>query len=77
MNVKLGGRIELIAGDIDKDGIIGILDKTIVTKQNGKNELIDTDFNPAADINADGKINITDKTVITKNNGSTRAIIKL
>lgn len=77
MNEKLDGRIELIAGDIDKDGVIGILDKTIVTKQNGKNKLTDTDFNASADINDDGKINITDKTVITKNNGSTRTIIKL
>ena len=60
----------------EESDIILTADDKIITV-NGKNELIDTDFNPAADINADGKINITDKTVITKNNGSTRTIIKL
>ena len=68
--------ITLIAGDINKDGAIGILDKTIMTKQNGKTQT-DLEFNPSADLNDDDLINITDKTILTKNNNLVRKIINL
>ena len=68
--------ITLIPGDINKDGAIGILDKTIMTKQNGKTQT-DLEFNPSADLNDDDLINITDKTILTKNNNLVRKIINL
>lgn len=68
--------ITLIPGDINKDGTIGILDKTIMTKQNGKTQT-DSEFNPSADLNNDDVINITDKTILTKNNNLVRKIINL
>lgn len=66
--------ITLIPGDINKDGIVEILDKTIMTKQNGK-KITDSDFNSSADVNDDDVIDITDKTILTKNNNSVRKII--
>lgn len=69
--------IQLTPGDINKDSSVSILDKTIMTKQNGKNETDNLDFNPSADLNDDGKINITDKTILTKNNNLKRKIINL
>ena len=68
--------ITLIPGDINKDGTIGILDKTIMTKQNGKTKA-NLEFNPSADLNNDDVINITDKTILTKNNNLVRKIINL
>lgn len=68
--------ITLIPGDINKDGTVGILDKTIMTKQNGKKST-DLDFNSSADVNDDDVINITDKTILTKNNNSVRKIIDI
>ena len=65
-----------IPGDINKDGTIGILDKTIMTKQNGKTKA-NLEFNPSADLNNDDVINITDKTILTKNNNLVRKIINL
>lgn len=69
--------IELIPGDINKDSSVGILDKTIMTKENGQNKTDHSDFNSSADLNDDGKINITDKTILTKNNNLKRKIINL
>lgn len=68
--------ITLMPGDINKDGTVGILDKTIMTKQNGKKST-DSDFNSSADVNDDDVINITDKTILTKNNNSVRKIIDI
>ena len=66
--------VTLIPGDINKDGIIEILDKVIMTKQNGKTST-DVDFNESGDLNDDGAIEILDKTILTKNNGQKRNII--
>jgi len=65
---------KLIAGDINKDGLVELADKTIMTKQNGKKST-DADFNKACDINDDLKVELADKTVVTKNNGQRRKII--
>lgn len=71
------GVIELFAGDVDKDGLVGIMDKTMMTKQNGKSMISDSDFNKSCDFNDDGIIDIMDKTRTTKDNGLIRKIIDL
>ena len=65
---------DLVAGDINKNGLVEILDKVIMTKQNGKTS-VDEGFNADCDINEDGSIQILDKTILTKNNGQKRQIV--
>lgn len=68
------GYQELIPGDVNKDGLVEILDKVILTKLNGKSS-IDEAFNQACDFNDDEIIEILDKTVLTKNNGQKRNVV--
>ena len=72
--IKQLGQIELIAGDVNKDGVVEILDKVLITKQNGTNSS-SPDFSVECDLNDDGKVEILDKTIVTKNNGQRRKII--
>lgn len=72
--IKQLGQIELIAGDVNKDGVVEILDKVLITKQNGTNSS-SADFSVECDLNDDGKVEILDKTIVTKNNGQRRKII--
>ena len=67
-------QIDLVAGDVNKDGVVEILDKVLITKQNGTSSS-SPDFFEGYDLNDDGVIEILDKTIVTKNNGQRRKII--
>lgn len=66
---------ELTAGDINKDGVVEILDKISIGEQNDKTTS-DVDFRSECDINDDGIVDILDKTEINGNNDQRRKIIK-
>jgi peptide/nickel transport system substrate-binding protein len=57
-----------LAGDIDTNGIVNIVDITLVAKDFGKNV---PPANPLADLNGDQKVNIVDITIVAKNYGRT------
>ena len=64
---------ELIAGDANKDGIIQISDKGLITQSNGLTES-DEGYLEEYDLNNDGTINLYDKGIATQNNGQMREI---
>ena len=65
---------DLIAGDVNKNGVVELLDKTLMTKQNDKTQQ-DEDFNLSCDLNNNGTVELLDKTVLSKNNDQKRKII--
>lgn len=72
--VKELEQANLISGDVNKDGVVEILDKVLITKQNGTNSSL-PDFMEECDLNDDGSVEILDKTIVTKSNGKRRTII--
>lgn len=77
--------ITLFAGDVNKNGLVELLDKTAIADYNGFTE---GGFDPAdyaskdvkpmdCDLNDNGKIEVLDKTSLAENNGKTRKIIDL
>lgn len=68
------GNYELIAGDSNKDGIVQLRDKVLVTTYNGKSTM-DADYSEAYDLNNDGQIQLRDKVIVTAENGKKREIV--
>lgn len=77
--------ITLFAGDVNKNGVVELLDKAYTAQFNGFTE---TNFNPSdyetaevkpmqCDFNDNGKIELLDKAALAENNGKTRKIIDL
>ena len=58
-----------VPGDVNRDGIVSILDMVIVAQHFGKNAAA----NPAADINGDGVISILDLIVVSQQMGKSGA----
>ena len=68
--------ITLFAGDCNKNGIVEILDSTLMVKLFDKMSG-DEDFDVNCDLNDSGKVEILDKTALVSNNDKCRKIIKL
>jgi len=56
-------------GDLNCDGIVNVLDVTVVTSKNGQVRAGNPLWDPAADPNCDGFVNILDLTIVTSRNG--------
>ncbi len=56
------------AGDVNKDGIVNILDVVAVTSRYGS-KVGDPNYDAVCDVNKDGKIDILDLTIVTSNYG--------
>ncbi len=72
--VDLGYK-ELLAGDLNKDGIIEIVDVAVLMNIYGNN-LGDADYDVKGDLNEDGAIEIVDKAVLMTNYSEIRKIEK-
>lgn len=68
------GTYSLIAGDPNKDGVVQIRDKVLVTTNNGISSSYAT-YNEKYDFNNDGNIQIKDKVIVTGANGQRRQIV--
>lgn len=67
-NITLS-QVELLAGDINRDGIIDIADFTFLAGRYGT-RVGDSDYSPLADLNSDGAINIQDLAILASHFGS-------
>jgi len=65
------GEIELLAGDINADGVIDIADFTFMAARYRSNQG-DADYDAKADLNKDGTINIQDLAILGSHFGSTQ-----
>lgn len=59
------GTLTLIGGDLNNDGIVSILDLSLVAKEYGINEANGT--STVADLNGDGVVNISDLSLVASN----------
>lgn len=59
-----------LVGDVNEDGIVNVIDITIVSVAYGSFE-VDPDYNPQADLNADGIVDMWDLTAVGMNLGAT------
>jgi hypothetical protein len=59
-----------LLGDVNEDGIVNVIDITIVSVAYGSFEN-DPDYNPQADLNADGIVDMWDLTAVGRNLGTT------
>lgn len=67
------GEVELLAGDINKDGQIQLLDASLLVKLYGT-VITDSDYNINYDFNEDEQIQLMDSSWIVKNYGMVRNI---
>ena len=58
---------QLQASDVNADGVVNILDLTLVAAQFGTTPAVDQTLNP--DVNADGTVNILDLTLVASHFG--------
>ncbi len=58
-----------LLGDVNEDGIVNVIDITIVSVAYGSFE-VDPDYNPQADLNADGIVDMWDLTAVGMNLGA-------
>lgn len=57
---------ETLKGDVNRDGVVDIVDATLVQKYIVRLEDFDTETSKIADVNGDGRIDVTDATLIQK-----------
>jgi hypothetical protein len=74
-NLRYSGNTYLL-GDVNGDGVVNIVDMSIVAVQNGATNAYPYGFgsgyyNPDADLNNDGVINIVDVTIVSTHMGQT------
>jgi len=60
------GDIKYVAGDVNGDGVIDVIDAARIRKHILKIELIDVNSNPSADVNRDGVIDVIDAARVRK-----------
>ena len=58
--------VELIKGDVNHDGIVNVVDATLVQKYVVSLVEFDSETLKAADVNGDGEVNVVDSTLIQK-----------
>lgn len=68
--------ITLLAGDCNKNGMVEILDNTLMVKVFDK-ETADEEYDINCDLNDSGKIEILDKTAMVANNDKKRKIVSI
>ncbi len=73
-NFKLSGRItlsdpvseDILYGDVNNDGVVSVLDATLIQRYNAKLVTLSDEQFKSADVNFDGKVDILDSTLIRK-----------
>lgn len=69
------GDITIIAGDINKDGMIDLMDMTTLNDNYGAVEGASENYNLNIDYTEDGIVDLTDMTIINNNYGQLKTVI--